>query len=519
MLKIHFQAMYGVLCMLLMLVCVMSVCAAESDEGEYSELFDTMDSPKQISGRTVTLGGTHATIAPFMTLDREYAYDENGIAPAEHAFDVTLRDSNVSVYAEGRVSNYAGKDGKARHTAEIGEAYLRYTNRRFTLQAGNSIYAWGSADGLNPTDTINPQDERNPYDPRKLPLTSCMLQYAPVDDVIFESILIPHKQRNIRNTNEAASLPEEMFSGEIVYNADNNPAGYNHEKDVQYETTGDSLSRTRYAMRMRYAGSACDVAVSYMYDTDPCFTPRIDLVAENGTGNRIYMVDSVRLTREAVHRLGVDYKDTLGPYTLWTEACASIPYNHHLPAYRRRKSAYESTFGIDRSYGSEQRGYINLQCNVKYIPAYDDSCYADYNDGEPDPESMVDESYMREYYYRSVSRDVFGQYSVWRTTVMMHNEWEWIVNTFTLETDIGYMIPAGYTSQNSRPCGGLIFGLTGTYTLQDALQLEAGAHQTLPLAYDQDRKRIQIDHTSELQRMYQSNYVYARLTYMWDIQL
>lgn len=65
-----------------------------------------------------------------------------------------------------------------RFILNLDEAYLTYTAETFDVALGKKIYAWGTADGYNPTDNINPIDLKDLPTAEKIGVPSLAVSYS-----------------------------------------------------------------------------------------------------------------------------------------------------------------------------------------------------------------------------------------------------------------------------------------------------------------------------------------------------
>lgn len=502
--------------------------AQQSDEvpGDIDALFSAMNPPQAAGAAApggVSLSGEHKSVLPVYTKSRRFGYGESAMAPLLHRFGAEASYENIKAAVTADVTQrYNCRDSTAYTELSLGEAYITYHRQSFLVSAGNLVFNWGSADGVNPTDWINPRDERNPFEAAKLPVCALAATLYAADEVSLECVLVPFKQRNIRSQNESEMIPDEMFAYAITgYDMAAGSLEYSHNRQITYERANLSPGSGAAALRARYFSPAIDTSLSLGYDRDPFFTPDIALVRQSDAsgGGSGYMVEKISLRRPGIWRGGFDLKAAAGRYTMWSESALSFGDNFGTFSCEKRTGEFASTAGIDRSFGPEECCYINFQYNLRYIPGYDSGFYRDYRGGKPDISRSGDEKYMSRYYYRALVQNLANQYSEYLHTAVIHHEWKIIENRLSLESDLGWQLPLGYSRNGARRIGTLISGVHLAFVPGNALQIKAGINQCLPLKYVSGKEKLLIDRASELSGSYEKSYIYLSADYRWEARL
>jgi hypothetical protein len=69
------------------------------------------------------------------------------------------------------------RDELRRPAFHFKEAYLEWQDGPWQVRAGEQIFAWGTADGYNPTDNLNPRDYLELVDNEEIPVPALNLSY------------------------------------------------------------------------------------------------------------------------------------------------------------------------------------------------------------------------------------------------------------------------------------------------------------------------------------------------------
>lgn len=500
--------------------------AQQNEDEDYDSLFKRMNEGTQVSrGSTsdMQLWAEHRFMLPMYSEDCEFAYRSSGIAPLEHRCGTEASIAAIKAFAEVSFAHSLEMQSDHAYTeVSLDEAYISYGRNTFLLSCGNQIFTWGVADSFNPTDWINPRDERNPFECGKMPVASMRVSLFVSDTLAFDCVFVPHKQRNRRFPDESDSVPEEMFSYVVSgFDTDAGTLEYSHYRQITYEKDRPDIRSSAAALRVRCLSSDFDTSFSFGYDRDQYFTPDLSLVRQSDMSGAQsgYMIETMTLKRSGLFRFGAEGKMIIDRFGLWSENCFTFNERFDGGSYRRRGSEFVSTEGVDTSYGSGDRGYANLQYNLRFIPDFDSSFYDDYRDGLPDSSMSGDAAYMERYYYRALVQSMGNRHSRYLHTLLAHNEYKIIENRLVIEADAGYQLPVEYNRDNSSRIGVIISGLKMTFTPEDALRLHFGAHHALPLRYCSNNHRLKIDRESEMSESYEKSYVYAGVDYRWRKKL
>lgn len=265
----------------------------------------------------------------YWSSDRDLTASEHFAASALWLKATRRLGGTFAYFAEG----WAAGDvhaGETRTTAELREAYVEARAGDIDLRVGRQIFAWGRADGINPTDRLSPKDLRTLApndDDRRLGVDAARATWY-TGSVAVSAIWLPLFRAN------RIGLPAE-FSGAV---------------EDREEWIGDS-----WAARVERTGGAVDWSVSYasVRDVGP------DLVSFNGPAG-----PGIELAHHPLRVVGADLAGNIGHYGLRGEAA----YLHTIdregidPTVKNRELSFVG--GADRTFA----GTVNL--NVQYVFKY-----------------------------------------------------------------------------------------------------------------------------------------------------
>lgn len=196
----------------------------------------------------------------------------------------------VSFLAEGWVA-LRGPIGDSDATGELREAFVDVRFGQFDLRVGRQIFAWGRADGVNPTDNLTGEDLTllaPDDDDRRLGTTAVRASYY-LGDVSVSGLWLPE----FRGHRFPLPAP---------------PPGLDFVSEVR-EWPGD-----QWAVRVEQTGRAVDWSLSYFRGRDLFPDLGLDETrdAEEAPG--------IRLTHHRVHVAGGDMAANVGRFALRAEA-------------------------------------------------------------------------------------------------------------------------------------------------------------------------------------------------------
>jgi hypothetical protein len=284
-----------------------------------------------------------------------------------------------------------------------GENALYWAPGDLRLGFGWQYFAWGTADGQNPTDRLNARDYRVGLEARKIPALALSATWYFADSASLQLVAKPMAEAGLF----PADFRAEAQSGIDAFNASFNaliPGAAASGSAAAIEPAAAPESAIAGG-RLSFATAAADISVSYLYDWDEYYAPEFGFGSYAGR----YYPSSVALERRRVHRLGADLKAIAGSAGLWAEAAFGWPEGYSSGSYSLRRPSVDWTAGADLSFGPSDSFYLNLQYLGRYALDFDRSFSSDYPGGSPAPARLTDEAYMRTYFERAMVQKLAGQ--------------------------------------------------------------------------------------------------------------
>jgi hypothetical protein len=226
--------------------------------------------------------------------------------PAYHYADETTFARNLAVYAPEYELNF-------------NELYFHYSRNNVRLRAGNQLYRWGTADGLNPTAYFNPVDIRELFfrhdEEARLGIPSLSGLFFSSDftlELVLAPLHVPHPAMP-RGNFWSIDLATPLY---VVY----------FEKP---EALPISLANAGFGARLSGHLFGGDFAVSAFHgpDKEPVYLPvwlakEADQPAVIGVASRTFVISM----------LGLDFSRSFNDFVIQFEAAYS-PQKYGLPDY------------------------------------------------------------------------------------------------------------------------------------------------------------------------------------------
>ncbi len=440
------------------------------------------------------------------------------------------------------------------------------------LSVGNQVFAWGKADGLNPTAIFNRFDYRNPADIKKLPNPSFLFTAYPASWISVDAVYMPFKQESLYPYNAADKIPQEFFNKHIVNNFKLNITSFNMatgdmgitsasstvdsvmSKDIRFEEDTD-LKKPVVALRANLFTGPVDVSIMYAYDIDQFYSPVIELeeynplpdsikdnavntAVNNAVSNGIIpndpaliaqlesslssninqsaqRISSISMERIRIHRLGLDFKTAAGPVGLWGEACYSIGERPAGSEISIRNPQLDWTIGFDLSYGPDDAWYINMQYTGTYVFAYDSAFFTDYPNGMPDTSQAGNAAYMKEYYYRAFTQQLGNQFEGLTHGFVTRSQWPLFNESVIPSLTLSYFLPVNYDEKEETRFGRGSVMPEIQWRISDDLSVSVGASFFYAVIKD-NNGTVRIDRNDPLGMFYDDSTAYVRLSYAWN---
>lgn len=269
-----------------------------------------------------TIGATVTLRTGVWSSTREL--DEEGPLGAAMLWGKVTRPVNkrVSLLVEGWAALRGPvDDGEAR--GELREAFVTFASGPLEIRAGRQIFAWGRADGINPTDNLTGQDLTllAPDDSDRRLGAAAVRATHTYRDVSFTAIWLPEFRPH--------RIPLPPIGGEAA-------------------VSGSEWRPEQFALRVEQTGRAIDWSVSAFSGRD--LHPDLGLRAAR-----------LALTHHKVRVLGADAAGTRGRFGLRAEAAYVHTEDEHGHEPFIKNPFLSVVAGADRNY----REHLNV--NVQYL--------------------------------------------------------------------------------------------------------------------------------------------------------
>lgn len=195
----------------------------------------------------------------------------------DQTFQENWRLFLVPQWKADTVNNTAGAFQNFRDTTlrdpyfYLREGSLKYRGDNFDLAVGKQIYAWGTADGFNPTDNLNPRDYHDVPDREKMGIFSFAAGYYP-QDASITFVVIPlftpsrlpliNSRWNADPNRKPTTTNDAGLAGASI------PPGTSVRRR---EMPGARLDKIQAGIRAKQTVAGWDLSVSYFdgFDTQP----------------------------------------------------------------------------------------------------------------------------------------------------------------------------------------------------------------------------------------------------------
>lgn len=246
--------------------------------------------------------------------------------------------TNVSFLAEGWVA-LSGPAGDSDAKGDLREAFVDLRFGQLDLRIGRQIFAWGRADGVNPTDNLTGEDLTllaPDDDDRRRGTTALRASYY-FGDVSVTGLWLPE----FRGHRFPLPAP---------------PPGMSFVRDAR-EWPGD-----QWAVRVEQTGRAVDWSASYFDGRDLFPDLSIDVgIGGAGSAQPARALPGIRLSHHRVRVAGADMAANVGRFALRAEgAYVDTEDSTGTDPFTKNPFVF-LVFGGDRTF----REYLNL--NLQYL--------------------------------------------------------------------------------------------------------------------------------------------------------
>jgi hypothetical protein len=421
------------------------------------------------------------------------------------------------------------------------ENSMSYSTSLLRATLGYQYYSWGSADKLNPTDNLNPRDYTSGPDAEKLPLFSLSATLYPTSRVAIGGVYAPYEQSDLFPLSAPEQIPAELFSTIRFATIALSPSGVQPSTRIQQESV--SIVQTQLPFeptsfiaggRVQLFGSVFDMSVSYLYDFDQYYSPRLTLehytFVNDQTTISSLLPDSVRhqmaslggwglsdieLYRSRIQRIGVDAKKIIGRAGVWGELCYSLGEDHDNSDPAVRNDQLSWTAGMDISYGPADEHYLNIQHVGSWIVDYDKTVLQDYSQGAPDRRQLDSYDYMYRYYSRLLSQPLARQSEGALLGAAVRSEWSMVNNRFKPSIEALMVVPRHYDKTQGRRYGDGIGRITLQWLPEDAVTVSVGGELFYAAIKRRGESGLSNFEDSRIGLYYPDSRVFVQATYAW----
>lgn len=200
-------------------------------------------------------------------------------------------------------------DTPKRRILDVEEGFLKFESEVFDVTAGKLIYAWGTADGYNPTDNLNPRDYTDLLDNEKIGVFSAMGNYY-LRDFDLQFVFVP------------------VFTPSRVFPTDSRwafvPPGFPlpiNERDLP----PDTLANAQFAFRCSTTIKGWDFSLSYYDGIEDAPVGLVEFADATPTG--------VTPTYNKIRVPGGDFSTTFGKWEIHGELGYFISDDDGLDSY------------------------------------------------------------------------------------------------------------------------------------------------------------------------------------------
>ncbi len=463
---------------------------------------------------------------------------------------IKLSNKHLKFASQWQIRNFALDNGQQNDRILLlaGENYVKYKGDKLNFTFGLQNFSWGMADRINPTDMLNPRDYTiTAFETEKIPVLATTVDYYPNENWKLQVVYIPYKQAEDIFWNNSDFIPNELFARYIINDLDFSTMQpktsiVEQEKNIIVRNPEFSLKSAVAGGKINYFSSRFDLSLSYIYDFDPYYTPKIttekynlgitpelqtkiyQTLPVNDADNLIGYLNSIQTTRishielqrKRIQRVGGSVKTIIGKFGLWAEAAYSITAQNDKNDYKNRGNDFFYVVGTDFSFGANEQHYINLQYVGKWVPNYYHHFYADYENGLPDETKLSDDDYMQTYYYRLLTQPLGLQNAVYLHGFSADIKLSFFDGKLQPSFLSYVQIPQQYDQAEKKRYADMVFMPTIDYTPGNALHFIIGAYLAYAPYKNAGEEKIKYNNASTMLGLAnQYNNVYLKITYSW----
>ena len=465
-------------------------------------------------------------------------------------FGIKLSNKHLKFVSRWQIRNNALDQGqqKDRILFLARENYVKYKSDKLNFTFGLQNFSWGMADRINPTDMLNPRDYTiTAFETEKIPVFAATINYYPNDNWKLQGVYIPYKQSDDIFWNSSDYIPNEFFAKYKIYDLDFSTLQpkitfVEQEKNIIERNPEFSLESAVAGGKINYFSSSIDLSLSYIYDFDPYYSPKITTekyypgitpelqtkiyqsLPANDADNLVNHLNNIQSThiakielqRKRIHRIGASAKTIIGKFGLWAEAAYSITEQNDKNDYKNRGNEFFYVVGTDFTFGANEQHYVNLQYVGKCVPNYYHRFFSDYENGLPDVSRQSDVDYMQTYYYRALTQPLGLQNAVYLHGFSTNIKLSFYDGKLKPSFLSYVQIPHQYDKAEKKRYADMVFMPSVDYSPGNALHFIIGAYLAYAPYKNTGEEKIKYDDTSTMLGLANRyNNVYLKITYSW----
>lgn len=534
------------------LIAVMSLFAF-AVAGEYDNLFDEMESSSSsdVSSsqksssdeKGISFSGEHTLHIAVPVIKEFRKFEGLYRSPwSQNSLSLTAK-KGIASFNAGVDANIFLKDNKPEVELLPREIVAKLSPNKFRFALGYQIYSWGSADGINPTDNINSVDYRFDVAGYKIPIFGADITWYPTEKMNLQAVLVPFKGKDVFPDEITKMIPGELYQSPYFSSVDLSATGDMIPTISVKEYSGDvsismpdkipsnSLMGGKYSL---YLG-AIDFSFSYLYDYEKLYSPNITLVKRSFvqdetefnpmipdyakdmlSQNSVWGVEKLTLVKQRVHRIGADFRTNIQSVGLWGEFGYSLFAQSDL-LYGIDRSFLSAVLGFDKSFGENQEHYLNFQIVGKYMPHYDTDRFTEYQNLQPNADSLASKSYMENYFARSLSYDLNFQTEQASLGAVAKLNLDFVNGYLKPSLQLGYFYPFEYDPSLER-FGDLTGKVDLEYRATDNFKLVAGVEGFYSITKDSGSDKIYNNEINSLGFFNSESRLFLNATYFWGTE-
>ncbi len=463
---------------------------------------------------------------------------------------IKLNNNRLKFVSQWQIRTFAQTYGRQKdHILLLArENYIKYKGNKLNFTFGLQNFSWGMADRINPTDRLNPRDYTiTAFETEKIPVFTTTVDYYPGDNWKLQGVYIPYKQPDDFFWDNNDLIPDEFAAKYIISDLDFGTLQpqitfIEQEKNISEQNPEFGLESAVAGGRINYFSSKIDFSLSYLYDFDSYYTPRITTeqyypgitpelqtkiyqsLPPDDADNLINYLNSIESTyisaielqRIRIQRIGIDAKTIVGKFGLWAEAAYSITKQNGKAAYKNRGSDFSYVAGLDFTFGANEQHYANFQYSGKLIPGYYYRFFSDYENGLLDKSRQADDEYMQTYYYRALTQPMGLQNAVYLHALSANIKLSFFDGKLHPSLLAYMQVPQEYDKAEKERYADMLFMPAIDYSQGNSLHFILGAYLAVAPYKNIGEDNIKYDNTSTmigLANRYSN--VYLKITYAW----